>query len=271
MIMNAGFKVMDNGPKNKWLKLFSRKTLTLLLVFLSFSTFSQNEAFFEEGKEMYKNGKYQEAINSWMQILENGQTSSELYFNLGNAQYKLNQIGPSIYYYEKALQLSPNDTDIKTNLAFAENARIDLIEPLPKSVFSKWYSTIAHAFTFDGWAILAVVFSVVFVTTFLLYYFSNSEKRKRVLFASSIISIFLMVGALTFAFLTYGDYSRNQPAIIFSNEIEVKAEPSMGSNSVFILHEGTKVQIIDRDGNWCRISLADGKDGWIPVSDLKQL
>ena len=117
-----------------------KKLLYILVLIVSFSAFSQNETLFEQGKELYKNGKYQQAINSWMKIVENGEHSAELYFNLGNAQYKLNHIGPSIYYYEKALQLSPNDQDIKNNLAFAENARIDSIEPLPQTVFSKWYT-----------------------------------------------------------------------------------------------------------------------------------
>ena len=110
--------------------LFQKKLFILtMMFFLSFSAFAQNTALFDQGKELYKNGKYQQAINAWMQILESGHHSAELYFNLGNAQYKLNHIGPSVYYYEKALQLAPNDADIKNNLAFAENARIDEPDP----------------------------------------------------------------------------------------------------------------------------------------------
>src|SRR5690554_3436531 len=190
---------LNFAQKNKWTWSILRKAPVFIFLFLSFATFSQNVNLFEEGKEHYRNGKYQQAIDSWNKIIENGQTSPELYFNLGNAQYKLNQIGPSIYYYEKALQLSPNDSDIKTNLAFAENARIDAIEPLPQSVFTKWYNNIADIFTYDGWAILAVGFSIVFVTLFLLYYFSYTEKRKRLLFATSILSILLLLGAVTMA------------------------------------------------------------------------
>ncbi|QQX77676.1 MULTISPECIES: tetratricopeptide repeat protein [Aequorivita] len=248
-----------------------KKLLYILILLISFSGIAQNETLFEQGKEHYKNGKYQQAITSWMKILDNGEHSAELYFNLGNAQYKLNHIGPSIYYYEKALQLSPNDEDIKNNLAFAENAKIDSIEPLPQAVFSKWYKSIAEVFTFDGWAIAAIIFSIFFVGLFLFYYFAFSERRKRLLFVGSMFAGFLLIASLTMAFFTYGDYSKNQPAIIFASEIEVKTEPTMGSNVAFTLHEGTKVQISAQDGNWFRITLADGKDGWIPASDLKQL
>ena len=269
--MNAEFRIMNIKSRNKHFKFLKKTILSLLLVFISFSTFSQNEKFFDEGKELYKNGKYQQAVTAWMKILDKGQHSAELYFNLGNAQYKLNHIGPSIYYYEKALQLSPNDADIKNNLAFAENARIDSIEPLPKTVFSKWYNSVSSIFTFEGWAVLAVVFSIFFVGLFLFYYFAYSERRKRLLFVSSMFVGLFLIASLTMAFFTYGDYTKNQPAIIFASEIEVKTEPSMGSNVAFTLHEGTKVQISAQDGNWYRITLADGKDGWIPATELKQL
>ncbi|MEH6764296.1 MAG: tetratricopeptide repeat protein [Aequorivita antarctica] len=248
-----------------------KKLLYILFLLVSFSGIGQNKNLFDQGKELYKNGKYQQAITAWMEILDNGEHSAELYFNLGNAQYKLNHIGPSVYYYEKALKLSPNDADIKNNLAFAENARIDSIEPLPQTVFSKWYKSISGILTFNGWALLAVAFSIFFVALFLFYYFAFSERRKRLLFVSSMFTGILLLASLTMAFLSYGDYSKKQPAIIFANEIEVKTEPTMGSNVAFVLHEGTKVQILAQDGNWYRITLADGKDGWIPASDLKQL
>lgn len=269
--MNVAVRITKTDVLNRKKSFMKKFFISLMMVFLSITSFSQNSELFDQGKELYKNGKYQQAINAWMQILDKGEHSAELYFNLGNAQYKLNHIGPSVYYYEKALQLSPNDQDIKNNLAFAENARIDSIEPLPKTVFSKWYKSIANIFTFNGWAILAVVFSLFFVALFLLYYFSFTERRKRLLFVSSMFLGIFLVAALTMAFSTYNDYSKKQPAIIFANEIEVKTEPSMGSSVAFTLHEGTKVQISAQDGNWYRITLPDGKDGWIPASDLKQL
>lgn len=248
-----------------------KKLLYLLILFIPFMGIAKNQDLFEQGKTLYKDGKYQQAINVWKQILDSGNHAAELYFNLGNAHYKLNHIGPSVYYYEKALQLSPNDSDIKNNLAFAENARIDSIEPLPQTFFSKWYQTIAGIFTYNSWAILAIVCAFLFGVLFLFYYFSYTEKRKRLLFAGSIFSFLLLIVSLTMAYQTFSDFTNNQPAIIFAREIDIKTEPSMGSNVAFTLHEGTKVQILAKDGNWFRIALADGKDGWIPATDLKQL
>jgi tetratricopeptide (TPR) repeat protein len=253
------------------MKLFSLKYLFYFFLFMASSSFGQNEAKFNSGKEAYKEGDFQEAIRQWKEILDHGEHSSELYFNLGNAHYKLNNIGPSIYYYEKALQLDPFDRDIRNNLSFAENARVDAIEPLPQTVFKTWYKSVSGVFDFNEWAINAVIFSFGFVLLFLLYYFSASERRKRILFAASIASLFFLVASLTLAFMTYGDTLRDNPAIIFSEEVEVKDAPSVGGGLSFIIHEGTKVQILERDADWVRVRLEDGKDGWIPVSDLKEL
>jgi tetratricopeptide (TPR) repeat protein len=253
------------------MKVFDMKYLSFLLLFVVTYTFGQNEAKFNSGKEAYKAENYSEAITRWKEILDNGEHSAELYFNLGNAHYKLNNIGQSIYYYEKALQQDPYDSDIRNNLAFAENARIDAIEPLPQTVFRTWYRSVSGVFSFNAWAINAVVFSFGFVLLFLLYYFAASERRKRILFATSIALLFFLVSSITLAFMTYADELNDNPAIILSEEVEVKDAPSLGGALSYLIHEGTKVQILEQDADWVRIRLADGKDGWIPVSSLKAL
>ncbi|GEQ84994.1 BatE protein [Patiriisocius marinistellae] len=248
-----------------------KQLLYITVLLFSVIGMAQNEALFNQGKDNYKAEKYSEAITNWKQIVDKGNHSAELYFNLGNAYYKLNQIGPSIYYYEKAQQLAPNDKEIKVNLAFAENAKVDVIEPLPKTVFSKWYNNIASVFTYEGWATATVVFSMLFVGFFLLYYFNISEGKKRLFFTSAIVCVFLLIGGLSMAYLTFADVQNNKPAIVFAESVEIKTAPKMNSAAAFTLHEGTKVQVLDSDGDWLRISLADGKDGWIPKTDLKLL
>ncbi|MGB0788238.1 MAG: tetratricopeptide repeat protein [Marinirhabdus sp.] len=248
-------------------------TKRVLVIFLLLTPVvqAQGTTLFEQGKEAYKNGNFQEAATLWSQIVEGGSHSASVYYNLGNAHYKLNQIGPSIYYYEKALQLAPNDGTIKNNLAFAENARVDLIEPLPQPVFKKWYNSVSGVFNFDGWAWLCVGFSMLFTVLFLAYCFFASERKKRLFFAGSLISVVLFLGAFAMAFTTHNDVKNNTPAIVFSESASVKSEPRPGSDNVFTLHEGTKVQVTATDGAWVRIQLADGKDGWLPKTDVKQL
>jgi tetratricopeptide (TPR) repeat protein len=244
--------------------------LGLLVLASSFAP-AQSQSVFEKGKEAYKEENYQQAIDNWSQILENGEHSAALYFNLGNAHYKLNNIGASIYYYEKAKQLDPYDADIKNNLAFAQNARIDVIEPLPQTVFRTWYKNVSGVFDYNGWAINAVVFAFIFVALFLSYYYANSERRKRLLFAMSAAIMFFLVASVVLAFLTYSDHQKDNPAIIYSEEVEIRDAPTLGGEVNFILHEGTKVQLLEKEGDWVRIQLSDGKDGWMPFEDLKAL
>ena len=248
------------------------KKLVFLVTFLvALSGVAQNEALFEQGKKLYKAEQYQEALDTWMKILKNEKHSDALYFNIANAHYKLNNVGPSVYYYEKAQQLNPNDFDIKNNLTFAENARIDAIEPLPETIFKRWYKSISGIFIYDGWAVAVTIMAVLFVILFLLYYFSFSEKRKRILFAGASVAIFLLLFSLVMSFKTYDDFKRSRQAIIFAEIIEVKSEPTLASEVAFILHEGTKVQILEEDEQWYRIRLVDGKDGWLLASELKEL
>jgi len=233
---------------------------------------AQNNILFSQGNSLYNEGKFQDAINTYESILDTENHSSELYFNLANAYYKLNRIAPSVYYYEKALQLSPNDKDIKNNMSFAKNMTIDAIELIPEMGFSKITKNIINRFSFDVWAILSVVFVVLFVVLFLTYYFSYSTNRKRLTFLSSILSLFLVLITLMFAFQKYEYEQNDNPAIVFALESEIKSEPNLRSEIAFKLHEGTKVQVLEiYNENWTKIKLADGKTGWISSQDIKEL
>jgi uncharacterized protein YgiM (DUF1202 family) len=109
------------------------------------------------------------------------------------------------------------------------------------------------------------------VLLFLLYYFGNSESKKRFYFSSAIVSVLLFLGVFIMAYSTFNDFKNDKPAIIFAISTQIKTAPKMSSDDAFVLHEGTKVQILDSDGDWLRIVLSDGKDGWIPKTDLKIL
>ncbi|GAA4305059.1 tetratricopeptide repeat protein [Aestuariibaculum suncheonense] len=248
-----------------------KKLLCTLLVLVSFGVFAQNQALFQQANTLYNEGKYAEAIDKYEAILATKMESAELYFNLGNANYKLNNIAPSIYYYEKALQLSPNDSDIQNNLSFARNMTIDAIDILPEGGFSKFVKKVTNTFTFDGWAKLAVAFVFCFVILFLTYYFAYSTLRKRMAFIGAFIALGLICISLSFAFHKFSLDKKDRPAIVFVQESKVKNEPNNRSEEAFRLHEGTKVQILDTVEDWKKIKLADGKSGWVSAEDIKAL
>lgn len=248
-----------------------KKLLFILSFLLSLSTFAQNNAIFETANTLYNEGKYAEAIDKYNVILSTKNHSAELYFNLGNAHYKLNHIAPSIYFYEKALQLAPNDADIENNLAFARNMTIDAIDVIPEVGLSKILNNITNRFTFDAWAKVSIGFVFCFVVLFLFYYFAYTSLRKRFAFLGSLASLTLVCVTLLFAFHKYNLDKGDKPAIIFAKESLIKSAPNNRSEESFKLHEGTKVQILDTVNNWKKIKLQDGKTGWISSEDIKVL
>jgi tetratricopeptide (TPR) repeat protein len=248
------------------------KRLILLLLLISTSLFArQADSLFVKANKLYQNEKYDEALILYKQIEENKLVSDELYYNIANANYKLNKIAPAIYYYEKALLLNPHNDDARFNLNFAQQMAIDNIEPLPKNLSRKFSDNIIQQLTFDTWAWLAVSFSLLFAILFLLYHFSYSPYKKRLFFISSFTSAFFALITLVFAFQNRSYLKANRQAIVYVQETQIKSAPTMSSEVIFELHEGTKVQILENLDNWDKIKIADGKIGWIPADDLKEI
>jgi len=243
----------------------------LLVCCLSAIGFSQNNQLFEEANALYNEAKYDEAITKYESILNSNEHSAELYFNLGNANYKLNNIAPSVYYYEKALKLSPNDKDIKNNLAYAQNMTIDAIDKVPQVGFSKLINNLVNTFQKDTWALLAVVGVILFVLLFLVYHFSYNTSRKRIAFVTSILSLIIACISVAMAFQKDSLNKKDNPAIVFAQESRVMSEANKTSEEVFRLHEGTKVQVLETFEDWQKIQLSDNSTGWIPSKDIKLL
>lgn len=248
-----------------------KNIIYILALLFSTVVFPQNNMLFEQANTLYNQGKYAEAIDKYNAILDTENHSTELYFNLANAHYKLNNIAPSIYFYEKALQLSPNDKEIINNMAFAKNMTIDAIDVIPETGLSKFIKNITNMMSFDAWAKTSVAFVLCFVILFLIYYFAYSTINKRLAFIGSLISLLLLCVSLGLAFRKFSIDKNNKPAIVFAQESKVKSEPNSRSEESFRLHEGTKVQVLDTVNSWKKIKLADGKTGWVNSDDIKLL
>ena len=243
----------------------------IFFVLVSTTSFAQNETLFDQANTFYNEGNYTEALDKYMAVLDSGEHSAELYFNIANAHYKLNHIAPSIYYYEKALLLKPNDKDIQNNIAYARNMTIDDIDVVPEVGFSRLIKNATHTLSFDYWAMLSVGLVILFVLLFIVYYFSISTAKKRFAFVTSIACLLMAFVAVAFAFHKYDLDEKNQPAIVFASEAQIKTEPNLRSSESFKLHEGTKVQVLDTVSNWKKIRIDDGQTGWVLNEDIKML
>ncbi len=246
-----------------------KRLLNILILFLCFFGHAQNDALFNDATKAYNEGKYDQAIADYQKILKNGEHSAALYYNLGNCYYKLNRIAPSIYNYEKALLLNPNDSDIKNNLEHAQNMTLDAIDTMPETAVAKIYKNLTGNFTFDQWAYIAVIFIFLFVIAYIAFHYFQFSGTKRIAFISSMFFLFVSIISVAIAYLRYKDYKTDHPAIVFPKEVTVNSEPNNRSQEAFKLHEGTKVQVLEKLGDWNKISLTDGKTGWIPSTDIK--
>ncbi|CAL68357.1 SH3 domain-containing protein [Christiangramia forsetii] len=248
-----------------------RKLILFSFLMLSFIGFSQSEDLFEEANSAYQSGDYEVAVSKYEAILANNETSAEVYFNLGNAHYKMNHVAPSIYYYEKALQLDPTDEDIKNNIAFARNMAIDDIEEVEETGFSVWFNNFISSFSYTTWAVFAIICSVLFVSLFLFYYFSYRSLNKRLLFTGAVVFFILSLVSVIFAFQQQSYLQDNQYAIIFEEEVEVRDEPNLRGEASFELHEGTKAKVLEDFQEWSRIELSNGAQGWVISDEIKRL
>ena len=248
------------------------KKFLILLLFIGQAVFSQSaDELFEKANEQYKLEQYEDAITTYEQIKDLGLTSSELYYNIGNCYYKLNKVAYSIYNYEKALLIDPLNSDAENNLIFARRLTIDNIEALPKSLLQKVDEAVVKKLSYDEWAIVSVVLSILGCGLFLLFYFSYSSGKKRFFFVTSMLSFILLITTSVFAFKEYSYAQTNVDAIVFAQQTDVKNAPTLNSENVFTLHEGTKVKVLDTVDNWKKIKIADGKIGWIIASEIKIL
>ena len=230
--------------------------------------FSANLEKLTDSAEFYfEKSKYSEAIRFYNEIIKEGKTSWKLHYNLGNAYFKNNQLGSAIYHYELANKLSPNNSDIKTNLSLANTKLIDKIESKDNFFFANIKGSILGLFSINGWAWLSITISTLMSISFTLFYFSKKPSARRFLFWTGILLFTFLIGSMMFGFSSLNIEKKENNGIILSKVCKVINSPN--SNSVsFSLHEGTKVAILEKNGEWVAIQLSNGNEGWVKRNEL---
>ena len=248
-----------------------KKVLFLFLMIANSITAQSVDSLFTTANELYKNGSFEAAIEKYKKIESENAISPELYLNLGNAYYKINKVGPTIYYYEKALKIDPLNTDVKNNLVFAKRLALDNIEEIPKTFFTQFNENYFQKLSYDTWAVIVVVFSFLASVLFLLFYFAHTPIKKRFYFTTSSISFIVLIFTLFITYSQYNQTKNKKEAIVFAEKTAVRNAPTLNSDEVFTIHEGTKVIVLDAIDNWKKIKLIDGKLGWIIADEIKLL
>jgi tetratricopeptide (TPR) repeat protein len=231
--------------------------------------FAQNG--FEAGNALYKKGNYKEAITSYESVLVSKQQSSDLYFNLGNCYYKLNQVAPAVYNYEKALVLNPKNSAAENNLKFAQKLLIDEIKATPKVGFAKMLRDFTANYNYNTWAWISVGFASLFLLFFLGYYFIGTTVYKRVFFFGMFVTLILILISISATIFEKNQYTNERPAVVFATSTELKKEPKTTSKLLLLLHEGTKVFVLEKAENWKKVQLTDGQIGWIDSDAIREI
>lgn len=246
------------------------KNILYLFLLISQVFFAQNG--FEKGNAFYQKAQYKDAVQEYESVIkEDKQQSAELYFNLANAYYKLNKVAPSIYNYEKALVLKPHDAETLNNLKFAKKLTIDEIKEVPKVGFAKLIQNFTGIFTYNTWAVISVGIAFAFLLSFIGYYFSQLTVSKRIYFIGMFVLLVALLLSIAAGMSEKDHYDNDRPAIVFAEVSEVRSEPQKSGAAIFLLHEGAKVYVTETLGQWKKIELTDGTEGWIDSLTIKEV
>ena len=245
----------------------------LLLAGLPFAAQAQTsypDSLWNAGVEAYTNGDYAGALKDWQDVQATGLMSKELYYNLGNAYFKDGQLAPAILWYERALRRDPSDDDVRYNLEFARSLTQDRIEEVPEIIFEQWGHAICYLLPSNTWAVLGLLFLAAAVAMALLYLLGSTPGRRRVGFFVGIVCFILSINGWDFAQWQMREARAQDQAIVMRPVTSVKSSPAAeGAKDLFILHEGTRVRILDNVGGFSNVELADGRQGWLPSSDVE--
>ncbi len=242
----------------------------ILILFLSaFSQADEALVQFEQANHLYRNGDFKNASTLYEKIVHNGYHNAELYYNLGNTYFKLDETGKAILYYERAKKIYPNDEDINFNLKIANLKVVDKIEAIPQLFFIEWWYSVSKSFSSDTWAIFTITTIWLGVILLLLFRISKSPFTRRAFFFGGILIVAVAGFFLIFSTQQNKSEKSETMAIVFSASVTVKSSPDEAGTDLFLLHEGVKVEMVDKVGNWFKIKLLDGKIGWLPDKDIE--
>ena len=244
-----------------------KKIYILLIIIISTINISRatNDlvAISDSAEIYYTQGDYQKAIDNYNKILNKGYESGKLYFNLGNAYYKLNKINDAILNYERAKILLPNNKDVKFNLGMAKRNITDKIEKVPVFFVISWYRAFRGMFSTDMWAIISLISFVLLLSLIFLFFFTRTASTKKISFWFAITLFIITTTSFVFSSQEKERISERNYAIVFEPVVNIKASPNDSATELFVLHEGTKVEIRQSSKDWVEIKIADGSIGWI--------
>ena len=248
--------------------------VTVLIVMSQFASYAQTDSYVDslwnQANKAYTEGRWEDAVAGYEMISGMGLESAALYCNTGDAFFKSGNIPAAILNYERALKADPSYEDARFNLELLNGMIQDRIDSVPEFIIKVWAENVCHLMDSDSWAVAFLILLALTLAMFLLFLLSPSAAGRRTGFFTGIVFLLLASASLSFSIWQKNDYVKADTAIVMRPVTSVKSSPSSeSSQDLFVLHEGTKVRIIDQVGGWNNIELSDGRQGWIPSADIE--
>ena len=247
--------MMDGIPRSIW----------LFILLVSLLNAQDLDSRFTMANQAYADENFQQAIELYSKILDEGVESGEVYFNLGNAYYKTNDLGRAILYYEKARKYIEGDPALEQNLKLARLKIVDKIEPIPKLFLEEWWSELTHIFSLDTFLWICFSMFTLLILLVIIQLFYSRRILNQIIWITSILFVLVLIITISVIY----EFETTQFGVILEEKVSVVSEPDIDGTEVFILHEGTKVRINRNLNNWLEISIPDGKIGWLQEASLE--
>ena len=254
--------------------LSSRGLTAVLFVLLSSAALNAAEGseteLWDQANAAYEQGDWASAIETYEEIDNLGLESPQLYYNIGNAFYRQGELAKSVLYYERALKLDPSFTDARFNLEHVNSILQDKIEVIPEFFLKEWMRDLSRTMSSDAWAVTFLCMLGLTLALLLVFALSSSVVWRRVGFFAGLVTLLLALAALSFSAWQKREYERHDEAVVMKTVTSVKSSPSSdNSTDLFILHEGTKVKVLENTGAWTNVALSDGRQGWMKTADIE--
>jgi len=247
----------------------------LIIAFILFITnnsiFANTEDIVKKASDAYQNHDYKKAIALYEELLNDNYSSEELYYNLGCAYFQNNDIASAALYFEKAYALNPTDEDITHNINIVHSRLQDKIESIPPIFYKRWYQHFTKMFTLQSWTIISLLSFTISLFLVLVYLLSGVMKWKKIGFYAAVFVGIIFILSIISCQEHYKMRNNENYAIIFTPTVTTKSSPDENSKNLFVIHQGTKVELTDNVGDWYEIKLANGSVGWLLVSDVRTI
>lgn len=229
------------------------------------------DSLISQANKAYTEGAYEVAAGLYKQILDQGYTSAELHYNLGNAFFKSGDIPSAILHYEKARKLDPRNDDIHHNLSLANSRIIDKIEPVPEFFLKKWWKQVLHLMGPEAWSWTIIVLFIIVLIAAAVFLASRSVAVRKMVFWVGVVILALTILSTITGIQSHRELKAAREGVIFTPTVTVKSSPAENSVDLFVIHEGTKVQVLDRVEGWSEIRILNGSVGWVKNSDYRSI